>query len=104
MPELMNEVREYASELHYAFEMRPKQNPHLRLRWDRQFRHITNQLIQCLERGRFSFLPRVAMGAIWANNKNILLQEGRSVVVRPGRLIRSGTDDASCRPLSKRKL
>lgn len=66
------EIRGLATELHHAFNNRPRVGTDERNRFDRHFRNITHELIQVLSRARVPLLPRIAMGAIWANNTNIL--------------------------------
>ena len=90
MPKLIAEVREYASELHYALLNRPARKTDARERWDRQFRRVTYEVTQALNRARFPSLPRVAMGAIWVNNVNIVTHtdKGEQVV----RLLRGAFD------------
>ena len=70
-PQIIDEAREYASELHYAFHERPRTTAPLRDRWDRHFRSVSQTLIGLLNRYKFTCLPRVALGAIWENNTHI---------------------------------
>ena len=75
----IREIWEFASELHYTFQSRPTPHTELRDRWDRQFRSVTLALIKVLTRCKVPTLPRVAFGAVWANNVNVVLHRRKGV-------------------------
>ncbi|KAI1783690.1 hypothetical protein LXA43DRAFT_1102196 [Ganoderma leucocontextum] len=62
-------VREFASQLEYAFRARPRPGTNGRASWERRFFSTFSRMVQIIAVAQFEYLPPFAIACIWENNR-----------------------------------
>lgn len=73
--EQIETVREYASQLEYAFRARPDPSADGRQSWERRFIATFSRMLQILAVAKFKYIPPFAIACIWENNRRSHAQE-----------------------------
>ena len=68
-------VREYGSQLEYAFRGRPEPGADGRHSWERRFLATFSRMLQILAVAKFEYLPPFSIACIWENNRRSHAQE-----------------------------